>query len=209
VTAPREKTPEEIEYEMAQTRAAITEKVSALENQVVGTVKTAADTLTGTVEAVKSIVTHAPEAVSDSVKQAAAAVKETFNVTGFVSRNPWTSVGSSALLGCIVGWLVFRDGSRAGASVPAPFTGTPVAPAAAATASGKPGILDEFVGMLGDKAKEMARTALETVSAAVKENIEKGVPQVVNHYAEGLTSAGRDETNSSMFGARGGNPGGM
>ncbi len=40
------KTPEEIEREMLHTRESLTEKVAALENQVVGTVQTAADTLT-------------------------------------------------------------------------------------------------------------------------------------------------------------------
>jgi len=58
-----EKTPEQIEAEMMQTRESITQKVAALETQVVGTVQTAADTLTGTVEAVKELVTTAPGAV--------------------------------------------------------------------------------------------------------------------------------------------------
>ena len=52
-----DKTPEQIQAEMNQTRESLTDKVAALENQVVGTVQTAADTLTGTVASVKSLIT--------------------------------------------------------------------------------------------------------------------------------------------------------
>ena len=89
------KSPEEIEREMLQTRESITEKVAALESQVVGSVQTAADTLTHTVDAVKSLVSGAPEAVSDSVKQATAAVgdamRDTFDISAHVRRNPWAA----------------------------------------------------------------------------------------------------------------------
>ena len=50
-TMPVDKTPEQIETEMFQTRESLTEKVAALENQVVGTVQNAANTLTDTVDA--------------------------------------------------------------------------------------------------------------------------------------------------------------
>jgi hypothetical protein len=64
----------------------------------------------------------------------------------------------------------------------------------------KPGVIDEFVGMLGDKAKEMARTALETVSAALKQNIETGVPKLVDEAASRLAEPGaREPTFASRF----------
>src|SRR5262245_61464826 len=108
---------------MLHTRESITEKVAALENQVVGTVQTAADTLTGTVEAVKELVTTAPGAVSETVKQAATAVSETvrktFDITGHVRAHPWASVGVSAGLGFLTGLLIFRERqSAAGAATP-------------------------------------------------------------------------------------------
>ena len=182
LTGTSDKTPEQIEREMLHTRESITEKVAALEHQVVGTVQTAADTITGTVEAVKSLVSTAPEAVSETVKQATAAVSEsvkgTFDITSHVRRSPWTAVGVSAFLGGLVGYLTARSrpdfGSLTAASPPAP-----AAPSyAASTASEKPGVIDEFMDMLGGKAKEMARTALESVSAAIKQNIETGVPKL-------------------------------
>ena len=194
------KTPEEIEREMLHTRESITEKVAALEHQVVGTVQTAADTITGTVEAVKSLVSSAPEAVSETVKQATAAVsetvKDTFDITGHVRRNPWAAVGVSAFLGGLVGYLTARSrpdfGTLTAASPPAPATAPPAY--AASAASEKPGVIDEFMDMLGGKAKEMARTALESVSAAIKQNIETGVPKLVDEAASRLTDTAAGES---------------
>jgi ElaB/YqjD/DUF883 family membrane-anchored ribosome-binding protein len=195
VTTPG-KTPEDIEREMFQTRESITEKVAALETQVVGTVQTAADTLTDTVAAVKSFVSHAPETVSDSVKQATSAVSDavrgTFDISEHVRHHPWTAVGASALAGCVVGWLVSRGRSdfRAPAVASRPVAATPRAERV--VADEKPGLADEFMGMVGDKVKELARTALEAVSAAVKENIQTSVPQLVNDAAARLTDTGPD-----------------
>lgn len=197
VIPPVEKSPEEIEREMASTRESITEKVAALENQVVGTVQTAADTISDTVAAVKSIVSAAPEAVTDTVKQATAAVsdavKSTFDVTGHVRKHPWAAVGTSALLGSIVGWLTAgprREFSPfAGASAPVPAAPASLVPPPRA-ADEKPGVVDEFMGMIGDRVRELARTALETVSGALKQNIETGVPKLVDDAASRLTNNG-------------------
>ncbi|QJW99011.1 DUF883 family protein [Frigoriglobus tundricola] len=193
---PSEKTPEDIEREMLQTRESITEKVAALESQVVGSVQTAADTLSDTVAAVKSFVSHAPETVSDSVKQATAAVsdavKSTFDISAHVDRHPWAAVGASALVGCVVGWLVSRGRSDSPVFSAMRSHAAPATASARPLADEKPGLADEFMGMIGDKAKELARTALETVATAVKENIQTGLPHLVNDAASRLTDAGTD-----------------
>jgi cell division septum initiation protein DivIVA len=180
VTSATEKTPEQIEREMLHTRESLTEKVEALEHEVAGTV-----------EAVKSFVTNAPEAVSDTVKQAAAAVsesvKETFDITRHIQRHPLAAVGASALAGCIVSWLIFRDSASSNAAhmtsrmAEAAPDHPPVAPAAPTYAAPRePGLFDELFGMFGDKAKELARTALETVAASLRESIQTQIPRVVN-----------------------------
>lgn len=203
---PPEKTPEEIEREMLATRESLTEKVAALENQVVGTVQTAADTLTDTVEAVKSFVSHAPETVSETVKQASAAVsdafKGTFDISEHVRNNPWAAVGISAVLGGIVGaMLAPRRGAGGSFS---PFAEAGAMPAAAhpaasvphaASAPSRPGLLDEFRGLIGGKIKELAETALTTLSASVKASIEANVPKLVDEAASALT-ADRDGNES-------------
>jgi len=198
-----EKTPEQIEAEMLHTRESLTQKVAALENQVVGTVQTAADTLTGTVEAVKELVTTAPGAVSDTVKQAASAVSETvrktFDISGHVRAHPWTSVGVSAGLGFLTGLLIFRDWSAAKATAaPAAPAFTPPEPAP----SSGPGLLDEFVGMLGRKFREVAENAIDTATSAVNQNVRENVPKLVDAAAERLTPE-TSETGRPGFAATG------
>lgn len=208
---PPEKSPEEIEREMHQTRESLTEKVAALENQVVGTVQTAADTLTGTVEAVKSLVTHAPETVSETVKQATSAVsdalKGTFDISGHVREHPWVAVGISALLGGIVGAML---GSRRGAGGSfSPFAEAPGPMSAAshpthavsqptAAAPRTPGILDEVRGVIGGKVRELAETALTTLSASLKSTLETTVPKLVDQAASRLTDQSGEETQPTL-----------
>jgi ElaB/YqjD/DUF883 family membrane-anchored ribosome-binding protein len=190
---------------MFQTRESITEKVAALENQVVGTVQTAANTLTDTVEAVKSIVTHAPETVSDTVKQATEAVREALDITGCIRRNPWAAVGTTMLAGGIVGWLTGRssDHRMSELHVAAPAAATMPTAASPPSADTRPGMFDDLIGMLGEKVKELARTALESVSGAVKENIQSAVPKLVGEATDRLTSPEPEESHlAGRFDAR-------
>jgi ElaB/YqjD/DUF883 family membrane-anchored ribosome-binding protein len=182
-----DKTPEQIQREMNETRESLTGKVAALENQVVGTVQTAADTLTGTVESVKSLITEAPSAVGDTVKQAAAAVgetmKKTFDISGHVREHPLTSVGISMLAGGLTGYLLGGGRSQGYAdSMP------PLPAAGPALASGEPrrapGVLDEFFSMIGHKVRQVAENLIETASEAVNRNVREGVPKLVDAAGE-------------------------
>jgi len=198
-----DRTPDEIAREMEQTRESITEKVAALENQVVGTVQTAANTLTSTVEAVKSLVNHAPEAVTDTVKQAAEAVSETmaktFDITAHVQKRPLAAVGVSAALGFVAGYL-FGGGrqslgmSRDLAPAYSAPTHSPAVPQAAAATPREPGIVDQLMGMVGSHVRELAQTAINSLSTAVKENIETGVPKLVGEAASHLTDMAGNAT---------------
>lgn len=179
MTPTTEKTPEQIEREMLQTRESLTEKVSALESQVVGTVQTAAETLTGTMEAVKELMTSAPGAVSDTVKQAASAVSETmrktFDISGRIREHPWAAVGVSTGLGFLTGLLIFRDRGAACSAPPAPV------PLASPTPSkSHPGVFDELFGMIGRKVREVSETVIDSATAAVNQNIRDSVPKLVD-----------------------------
>jgi ElaB/YqjD/DUF883 family membrane-anchored ribosome-binding protein len=145
-------------------------------------------------------VATAPGAVSDTVKQAADAVKErvmeTFDISGYVQRNPWAAVGASAAAGCVVGYFLFGGGTSSVASrmSEASADGSDYAPprqayAAAGAAPRQPGVWDELLGMIGGKAKELARTAMESVSEAVKQSIQTRVPQIVDQASARLTDA--------------------
>ncbi|MCE9561803.1 MAG: DUF883 C-terminal domain-containing protein [Planctomycetes bacterium] len=183
------KTPEQIEQEMQQTRESMTAKVSVLENQVVGSVQTAADTLTGTVDAVQSLMNAAPAAVSDTMQHAAAAVsdkmKEMFDVSGHVQKNPWTAVSVSAGVGFIVGLLLFRDKATALPPAPAAAPAPSAAPAAASTA---PGLFNDLLGMLGQKVKRLAETALDSAAAAANQKVEETIPKLMDTATEATHS---------------------
>ena len=181
-------TPEDLEREMAQTRESLTEKVAALENQVVGTVRSAADTLTETVDAVKSFVHTAPEAVSQSVREAATAVGDSLHdvldVSSRVRRNPWASIGVSLTAGCLAGWLSSR--SRTAAPSPSAAPQPAYRPESVAREPQKPGIGNELFDMVGDHLKTLVRTALESVSTALKDSIQGSVPRLVSEAASRL-----------------------
>lgn len=213
-----DKSPEEIEREMLLTRESLTEKVTALENQVVGTVQTAADTITGTVEAVKSLVDTAPEKVTETVKQASAvvsdALKGTFDISGHVREHPWVAVGLSALLGGIVGAMLaprrgaggsFSPFAEATGPMPAAAHPSTVAQPVAAAAPAQPGVLDEIRAAIGGKVRELAETALNTVSASLKSTLETTVPKLVDEAASRLTETDAEDgppTLAARFDAR-------
>jgi len=199
-----DKSPNQIEREMADTRESITEKVAALESQVLGTIQTATSTVTDTVEAVKSLVTGAPSAVSDTVTQTVAAVKDSvretigsFSVSGCVRDNPMASVGASALVGFLTGLLLPGGRSRPlmarGYDTPAPAgrPGVGYSVAAVPATPREPGVFDEVFGMLRKELREMARMALDQATAAVKQNIHTAVPQLVDSAVQRATEVAR------------------
>ncbi|HJZ59900.1 MAG TPA: hypothetical protein VKE74_33470 [Gemmataceae bacterium] len=182
VTTP-EKSPDEIEREMTQTREAITEKVAALETQVIGTVQA----VTGTVESVKEAITAAPTAVKETVKGTVQAVKETvgsFSVTECVQTYPWAAVGTTAAAGFVAGYLL--GGGRHLRSRMAPIARMQAAvPESTAAESGKSGgFLDSFFGELfrtaGKELRQVAETAVAAASSALKQAVSTGVPKLVD-----------------------------
>ena len=111
--------PELIEREMEQTREWLTEKVSLLENKVIGQLNSATDTVQGTVDsvqetvhsvktAVQDTVQSVSETVKDSVRSMAEGMKETLDVHKHVQQNPLAMVGGAAALGFLTGLIVFR-----------------------------------------------------------------------------------------------------
>src|SRR5262249_60811224 len=113
---PVENKPEVIRQQMQETRTALTEKLEALEHQVVETVQGARSAVTDTVESVRG-------AVHDTV----CTVKETFDLNRQVERHPWAMVGGSFALGYVSGRLLKQATSALGR--PGPGRGAPAAPA--------------------------------------------------------------------------------
>ncbi len=201
MTIPEEKTPEQIGAEMLQTRESLTDKVAALENQVLGTVQTAANTLTETVDAVKIFVETAPETVSETVENVVSTVREkvekTFDISSHVQNHPWSSVGVSVGLGFLAGYLAF-PGRKSSASssfeadrAPSYPTAEPTRPVASPR---EPGLFDELLGMFGKKVKAMAETAIDSAATALHRNIQEAVPKLVNEATNRFVQASTESS---------------
>jgi ElaB/YqjD/DUF883 family membrane-anchored ribosome-binding protein len=206
-TIPEQKTPEKIEAQMLQTRESLTEKVAALENQVLGTVQNAADTLTETVDAVKTFVETAPETVSETVENVVSTVREkvekTFDISSRVQENPWSSVGVSVGVGFLVGYLAFPGGKSSGSSRTesrtAPFPAGEPIPSVAAPR--QPGLVDEVLGMLGKKVKAMAETMIDSASSALSKNIQETVPTLLTEATKRFVGTNDHESTDPSFDA--------
>jgi len=84
--------------QMDETRASMSEKMESLEQRVVNSAHDAADAAGQGVDNVK-------DAVHETVRN----VKDAFNVRLQVERHPWAMVGGSVALGCLGGYLLFRQ----------------------------------------------------------------------------------------------------
>lgn len=207
--------PEVIEREMEHTRKSLTDKVAALETQVVGTIQTATNAVQDTVQSVKSAVEETVQAVKgtvtdvkDTVQESVSSVQEgvmhTFDVRRHVDENPWTMVGGAAVAGFLTGLVVFRGGgSSSGGGIAgmfgspmfghASYTPTPAPAAAPARAYApereeprreepkKPGWMDELFDRAGREVSKLAEAALASVVASVRQNIDQGLPKLINN----------------------------
>jgi len=127
---------EVIHHKMEATRADLTNKLSALETKVGGTVQAATDAVettkdavTGTVESVKETVDNVTEklqdtvagvtesvqdavqGVKDSVEETFKSVAESFNLRLQCERHPWLVVGGAVGVG-VLGGLLLGGSSR-------------------------------------------------------------------------------------------------
>jgi len=129
---------EVIHHQMEATRADLTNKLSALENQVGGTVQAATDAVEttkdvvnetvesvketvenvtekfhDTVEGVTDSVQHAVEGVRESVEETVKTVTEAFNLKLQCERHPWVVFGGAVGVGFLGGLLLGRSSRQA------------------------------------------------------------------------------------------------
>jgi ElaB/YqjD/DUF883 family membrane-anchored ribosome-binding protein len=186
-----ERTPEEIEREMAQTRDSITAKVAALENQVMGTVQSAADTVTNTVAAVKELVTTGPVALSDTVKDSLTSVgdvvKEQLDFGKKIRENPWESVAAAAAGGFVVGLLAFARPRTAETAQQTPAAREFVAPPPS-EAPREPSLLDGVWNHIRKELSTLAEEAWKTASESLRNTLQTEVPNLVKTTVESGTS---------------------
>jgi ElaB/YqjD/DUF883 family membrane-anchored ribosome-binding protein len=186
--------PEVIEKEMQTTRESLTEKVSLLEQQVVGTLQSSTTAVQDTVESVKSAVQDTVESVTGSVKDSVSSLtdglRDALDVKRQVRQNPWACVGGAAALGFITGMLVFRRESSMAAGMastsapysPAPAYQPPVVPM-------RPSWLGELFDMAGQEVKKIAQDALTRGTAQLKQTVQEQVPKLIETAVSRVTEA--------------------
>lgn len=188
---PDEKTPEEIEREMHQTRESITQKVAALEQTVTGNIQTVTDTVAQVKHAVQDTVSTVKDSLRESVHTVADTVKETLDFSGHVRANPWLSVGVAAGCGFLTGLLLGSARRQSlGATDEMPeeqarghvptFAAQQPHHAVAPREPEKPGFFDEILGKVSREFREMAESALDSAITAVKRNVNEAVPKLVD-----------------------------
>jgi uncharacterized protein YjbJ (UPF0337 family) len=100
--------PEVIRQEMAETRTALTEKLEALENHVLGTVESATCAVQETVGTVKDAVEGTVCTVKESIDATAETVKETFDLELQTRRHPVAMVAAATTAGLVTGLAYHR-----------------------------------------------------------------------------------------------------
>lgn len=203
--------PDVIEKEMEETRAALTDKVAALEHQVVGTLQTATDTVQTTVQTVQNTVesvkcavedtmSNVKHTVNDSVHAVADQVKSTFDFSGHVRERPWAMVGGAAVAGFVVGMAlpatrraIFGSeslGFRQTPGVPTPpapsFAARQPEPPPAPAAPATPSWIDEVLGMATREMKKLGEEAVTLAAQSLRQSVQEQVPTLVE---TGVSSA--------------------
>jgi len=175
--------PEVIRQRMEETRTALSEKLEALEMQVVGVMGGATEAVSDTVETVKDSVASVKDAVHDTVKS----IRSAFDIPGHFEHQPWLMFGGAVLVGFFGSRLM---GSRAsGVAVsnstshaPMPFTSAPaaasMAPAAAPAVSyqQKPSLLD---GALGDALGSLKSLAVGAAMGVLRDMASEQLPEAI------------------------------
>jgi ElaB/YqjD/DUF883 family membrane-anchored ribosome-binding protein len=122
-----------IQQQMEETRASLSTKLEALENQVADTVQTATDAVQSTTEAVAETVESVKDSVGeirDRVGETVRSVASLFDISRQVEERPWLMLGGSIGVGFLLGCYLRSGHHGHKASAPPPFFAaeTPVAP---------------------------------------------------------------------------------
>jgi len=128
---PMDKEEEQLQLQMAETRASLAEKLETLEQKVVGTVEEATAAVTetvdvikesvqGTVTAVNETVQGTVTAVNDTFKESVETVKDWFDINAHVREHPWAVVGGSVAVGFCLGNMVGKNTQAGPTYIPVP-----------------------------------------------------------------------------------------
>jgi len=199
--------PEVIEQQMAATRLSMSEKVAALEEQVVGTLRSTTAAVNETVHSLRSAVEDTVDSVKGTVGSVTESVKETvgsmtdnvqsavhtatdnvkgaMDITRHIKNSPWAIVGGAAAVGLFAGLILFRRSSghhaHAGPTfIPYTPPHSAASSSAAPAAPRQPGVFDDLLNMISQEVRKVAETAISTLSESVKHSVHDGIPKMVD-----------------------------
>jgi len=101
-----------IRQQMLETRTSLSDKLEALQEQVLGTVEGTTKTVTETVQTVQEAVQDTVSTVSESVQSTVDSVKKTFDLSEQVHHHPWLLVGGAVAVGFLGGKLLGGSSAR-------------------------------------------------------------------------------------------------
>jgi ElaB/YqjD/DUF883 family membrane-anchored ribosome-binding protein len=168
---------ERIHDEMKETRQALTDKVAALENQVVDTLQGATCAVQETVQTVKSAMEDTVSSVKTSVADASESVKATFDVPARVRQNPWMLLLGATVSGVVAGYMLSPN-KRAGQTH---FARQPlVAPTLSSNrVTPGSGLFDDAFEAVRREIKNISETAVAALGSSLKRCINNGIQQFV------------------------------
>jgi len=109
--------------QMSETRAALSDKLNALEDQVLGTVQETKHTVAETVETVKDAVESTVTTIKDSVKQSVECVQDSLNLSRHVRNYPWLAMGGAVAVGFLSSRLLPDTATAPGRFTPSAMDG--------------------------------------------------------------------------------------
>jgi len=174
-----------IERDMARTRSSLGDKVGALEEKVVETVKDTAEAVSDTVGAVKETVQSTTQAVADTV----GSVKDSLDVGALVRKYPWLMVGGGLALGYVLNTLLVSSRQEPSRPRPARAPSAPPAGEESSVWSDALGSVWDSLSPMADKLKGLALGATTGVLGEVLMNfapdaLKNGLSDLVNHMTQ-------------------------
>jgi len=170
-----------IEQQMEETRASLSNKLEALENQVVDTVQTATDVVQNTTEAVAGTVESVKETVgeiSDKVGDTVRSVASAFDISRQVEERPWLVFGGAIGLGCLAGWYLPAR-TRQGKVAAAPRSFAATAPQAAAYEAAATPAEPKVPGWVSNQLSRLRGLAVGMVMGAVRDLARESLPEPI------------------------------
>jgi len=172
-----------IREQMAETRSALSEKLEALQDHVVGTVEGTTRSVTETVSAVQEAVQDTVGTVKESVQETVESVKSAFDLSEQTQKRPWLMVGGAVAVGYVGGRLLMGHHHTGlppasnGNAAPAPPSRSAVA--ASAVSSAATGAASWLEGLAGPLMKQVEGLALGVLAGVAADLIQSSAPETM------------------------------